>query len=154
TGSEKWKVRFPQVMRVKFATADAVVIESDSGGVAESLLDLATGKARALPGDMGKGMKVPPMGFGVGGTSYDTLIAIAPDGKSAITLEQIPRDFFTAQAALRVWSWPAGELKKTLELDVPKDLVVSRLDGKFTPDGKELLTAAWCRLQNPLPSGP
>jgi WD40 repeat protein len=155
TGREKWKVAFPQVLRVKFATADAAVIESDYGaGVAEPLLDLANGKARSLPGAMGKGTEVPGMGFGVGGTSYDSLVAIAPDGKSAVTLENYSTDLVTQQTALRVWSWPAGELKKTMALDVPKDLFVSRLEGRFTPDGKELLTAAWCRLQNPPFSGP
>jgi WD40 repeat protein len=154
TGREKWKAGFPQVMSVKFATDDAVVIESASGaGVDEPLLDLANGKARPLPGAMGKGKTVPPTGFGLGGTSYDNLIAVAPDGKVVVTLENYALSLESQQTALRLWSWPAGELKKTLELDVPKDLVVSRMEGKFTPDGKEFLTTTWCRLQQPPFSG-
>ena len=61
TGREKWPVAFPQPVLVSFTTADAVVVEYAPSfdltrGLEEPLLDLATGKSRALPGDMAKGI--------------------------------------------------------------------------------------------------
>jgi hypothetical protein len=52
-----------------------------------------------------------------------------------------------------LWSWPAGELKKSIAVEVPSDLLVSRVRGRFTTDGKELRTMTWCRLRQPPFSG-
>lgn|GEM_PF-4144683 len=147
TGREKWKTVFSQPVSVTLALPDAVAIESESGGgVAESLVDLTTGKPRALPGAMGEGEKLPPTGFSAGGVAYDSLIARSPDGKSAVTLGG-------QQTELRIWSWATGKQEKRLPLDVPKDLLAMWTRGRFTPDGKEFHTVTLCRLQNPPLSG-
>lgn len=152
-GKEKWKAAFPQVVGVSFITDGAAVVEG--ANVAEPLLDLATGKAKPLPGEMGKGRKLPEAGFGTGGVAYDQLIAVAPDGKSAVSLLNVALGIGGArQTELRVWSWPTGELKRTTDLDVPNDLYATRVRGRFTPDGKELRTVTWCALRQPPFSGP
>jgi WD40 repeat protein len=150
TGKEKWKATFPDTVRVTFATADVAVVEYERvfSGLAEPLIDLATGKTKPLPGDMGKEKRGSnPLRWIGPVVTRDTLLAIAPDGKSAVTYE--PQD-----QELRVWSWPAGELKKTMPHGVPHELVVWRVRARFTPDGKELLTATDCHLLRPPPSGP
>jgi hypothetical protein len=99
-------------------------------------------------------MKLPAPGFGGGGPTHDVLIALAPDGKSAATLQISVANLLEQKTTLRVWSWPAGELKQTLTLEAPRDLLVASIRGRFTPDGKELLTASWCRFAQPPFSGP
>jgi len=157
TGREKWKTAFPQIMAVTLATADAVAVEEvvfqAVGSIAEPLLDLATGKARPLPGEMGKGRK--SAGLGGDMVVYDSLVAVAPDGKSAVTVRSVTPVFLGQQdSSLQLWSWPAGELQKSITVEVPSDLFVSRVRGRFTADGKELRTVTWCRLRQPPFSGP
>jgi WD40 repeat protein len=153
TGQENWKVAIPQPVLVSFTAADAIVVEYApsfhlTGGLEQPLLDLSTGKARALPGDMGKETRgTPAQTLGWPVVTRDSLIAISPDKKSALTLE-------AQQPALRVWAWPEGKLQKSLSLDVPKGLVVTHTRARFTPDGKELISVTHCRLQTPAPSGP
>jgi WD40 repeat protein len=156
TGREKWKTAFPQVVDVTLATVDAVAVEQvdiQAVGIAEPLLDLATGKARPLPGQMGKGRK--SAGFGGNVVVYDSLVAVAPDGKSAVTVRIVTPVLGGQQdSSLQVWSWPAGELKKSITVEAPSDLLVSRVRGRLTADGKELRTVTWCRLGKPQFSGP
>jgi WD40 repeat protein len=143
TGKEKWKVTFPQTIVVTFALADAVVVEGR--GIAEPLLDLATGKARKLPGAMSEGRKVPSDGLLADGFVYDSLVAVAPDGKSAVTVRDLALGRGgVQQTELRLWSWPAGELSKTIAVEVPKELFANIVRGRFSPDGKELHTVTWC----------
>jgi len=84
TGREKWKTAVPQAVYPRFATGDSVVFEQagSDGEVAKPLLDLSTGTARSLPGDMGKKREATRVFLGPAAL-YDSLLAIAPDGKTA-----------------------------------------------------------------------
>lgn len=146
TGREKWKTAFPQAVDVTLVTVDAVAVEQAGiqvVGIAEPLLDLATGKARPLPGDMGKGKK--SAGLGGNRVVYDSLVGVSPDGKSALTVRTVAPTFGGQQeSSLHLWSWPAGELKKSMTVEVPSDLLVLRVRGTFSADGKELRTVTYC----------
>jgi WD40 repeat protein len=133
TGRERWRAALPQVHRVRFVTADAVVVEEDWGGAsATPLLAPATGKARKLPGAMAEDKPLKDA-FGGRGVSRDALLAVSPDGKSAVTLEP-------QKPALRVWSWPAGELKATLPIEAPDKLTLRSCPAAHvTEDGKQLV---------------
>ena len=143
TGRERWRAALPQVHRVRFVTADAVVVEEDWGGaLATPLLDPATGKARKLPGAMAEEKRVKDA-FGGRGVSRDALLAVSPDGKSAVTLEP-------QRPALRVWSWPAGELRATLPIEAPDKLALRSCPAAHvTADGKQLV--ALMLYTNPQP---
>lgn len=135
TGREKWRATFPQVPAVRFATADVVVTDRGwpDGAVPKPLLDPATGKTRPLPGAMAEGRKrLGALGREV--TTYDALLALSPDGTTAVTLD-------LAGPALRVWAWPAGTLRQTLPVEPPdKDHVFGRCPAAHvTPDGKQLV---------------
>jgi hypothetical protein len=121
-------------MTVRAATPDALVVESFMGMTAATpLLDWATGKARPLPGAMAEERRVPEAGPGRREVIRDTLLTVAPDRKSAVTLDRL-------RTALRVWSWPAGELRKTLPLE-PPDGTEFRFSSAaaFTPDGSQFI---------------
>jgi WD40 repeat protein len=133
TGREKWRAEYPQVMTVRAVTPNTVAVaESWTGAaVAAPLLDMATGAARRLPGAMGQERPQPPGVFD--GVTRDSILACAPDGKSAVTLDR-------ERPALRLWSWPAGELQATLPIEAPGELVFDRCrDVAFTPDGMKLV---------------
>lgn len=122
-GKQVWQAAFPQEITVKFATPDGAVLVQETGfgqGGPASCLDGATGKARALPGALARADKEP-------------FLACSPDGKIVVTLD--PK-----KPALRTWSWPAGELQKTLPMAPPGKLQLARCAAaQFTPDGKQFV---------------
>src|SRR5204863_266274 len=113
---------FPQTARVKLTTPGEIVVHDNRFGEdgPATLLDPKTGKSRRLPGKLGE-------------AGEDVLLAVAPDGKTVVSLE--PR-----KASFRVWSWPAGELHRTVPLAPPGKFRVSRCAaGAFTPDGRQFV---------------
>jgi len=136
TGKETWRTTFKQTITVRFATPEGIVVQESGsnaiirGIVPGALLDAKTGKRRPLPGALGEA-KSPPMPQTR--PVADLLLAMAPDGKSMVTLEW-------HTPAFRIWSWPSGELKATLAIVPPEK---HRLGGHsaahFTPDGKQFI---------------
>src|SRR5262245_4478789 len=122
TGEEIWRTAVSQTVTVKFATADAVVVQDDVWGrdPVASCLDPRTGARRPLPGALGRAKE-------------DCALAVAPDGKRVVSIE-------FKQRAFRVWSWPAGELLSTVPLAPAEPFQLSRCaQAQFTSDGKQLL---------------
>src|SRR5262249_11352309 len=122
TGEEIWRTAVSQMVTVKFATADAVVVQDDVWGrdPVASCLDPRTGARRPLPGALGRAKE-------------DCVLAVAPDGKRVVSIE-------FKQRAFRVWSWPAGELLSTVPLAPAEPFQLSRCaQAQFTSDGKQLL---------------
>jgi WD40 repeat protein len=122
SGEEIWQTAVPQTVMVKFAAADAVVVQEDAFGRdgAALCLDPRTGASRSFPGALAKAKE-------------DSVLAIAPDGKRVVSLDY-------KQRAFRVWSWPAGELLSTVPLAPPEPFQLSRCaQAQFTSDGKQFL---------------
>jgi WD40 repeat protein len=119
-GEEVWRTSFPQLVRVKFTVPGGVFVQDTGGGDAVQLLDAATGKRLPLPGALA-------------GASKDAFLAMAPDGKTVISVS-------LQKPAFHVWSWPGGELQKTTPLTPPGKFTFSRCSGcAFTPDGKQFV---------------
>jgi WD40 repeat protein len=122
TGKEIWRTAFPQSVKVHLITSDAVIVQEDRWGETgpAQLIDPANGKAHPLPGKLREAIG-------------DVLIAIAPGGKSVVSLEpKLP--------AFRVWSWPGGELQKSVPIKPPEKLTVKRCAAAaFDPEGKQFV---------------
>jgi RNA polymerase sigma factor (sigma-70 family) len=122
TGKEAWRAELPQVVRVKFATPDgAVVVQENFGNTGPALcLEGATGKRLPWPGKLAAAQQ-------------EEFLACSPDGRALVTLDG-------KEAALHVWTWPAGDLRRTLALVPPRRLKLARCgDARFTPDGKHFV---------------
>jgi RNA polymerase sigma factor (sigma-70 family) len=135
SGKEVWRMMFPQTMTVKFATSDGALFvdgKARTSGRATACLDAATGKQRALPGQL---------------AAKDFFLACSPDGKQVLTLD-------ATTAAFRIWSWPAGQLQTTFPLSFPRQrqplqpgpmkLAECRM-AHFTPDGKHFAAVVYYR---------
>ena len=122
SGNELWKCGFPQATTLKFLLPNAIVAQEERWGQhgPATLLDPATGKLRPLPGKLKEAKE-------------ESLLASGPDGRSIVSL--IPR-----KSEMRVWSWPGGELQKSIPLAPPGNFTLSRCSGHaFTADGKQLV---------------
>jgi WD40 repeat protein len=121
SGKEFWRAPLRQVGRVIFATPDgAIVVQEPQEWVTDRLLlclDAASGKPRPLPGKLAAATR-------------DTFLACSSDGTKILSLD-------TKQPAFRVWSWPAGELWKSVPLVPPRKLRLAQcVAAEFTPDNK------------------
>jgi WD40 repeat protein len=134
TGREKWRTTLPQIPYLRFVTAAAIVVDAGwtGAGLPMPPLEVATGKARPLPGAMAEGRK-RSIGNGTG-PEYDTLVGLSPDGTTAVTVDR-------STPAIRVWAWPAGTLKQTIPVESPdpKHGFTSCPAASFTPDGKQVV---------------
>ncbi len=146
TGKEMWRTTFARDVAPRFVTPEGIVAEEGasspvlftSGGPGP-LLDGKTGDRSPLPGALGRAVTVrrnnpsaPP--------TPDRLLAMTPDGKSMVTLAW-------HAPAFRLWSWPAGELKKTVPITPPEGQELGDwMEAHVTPDGKQLVT---CMLYRP-----
>lgn len=147
TGEEKWRADFPYPVTLRRLDADTAVVSEGYGSmvIEKPLVTLSTGKVAELPGDMAKGTIVSG-GFG---ERREPLVAVTPDGKTAVTLD---RQAF----ALKLWDWPKGKLRSTLKFDPPEKTRFGGVRGvAFTPDGKELVGTFEYPEYKPTPgSGP
>src|SRR5262249_12340242 len=90
------------------------------GNDPSQLIAPAIGKTRPLPGKLAA-------------AKDEVLLAVTPDGKTVVSVEPKAK-------ALRLWSWPAGELEKTIPLNPPGKFSFSRCSASaFSPDGKQLV---------------
>jgi RNA polymerase sigma factor (sigma-70 family) len=122
TGKEMWRTSFPQFVKVKFTVPGGVFVQDNRWGADDPVqfLDAATGKRLPLPGALAEAKKA-------------VFLALAPDSKSVISVELRKRAF-------HVWSWPKGELLKTVPLTPPGKFTFSRCsDCAFTPHGKQFV---------------
>jgi WD40 repeat protein len=138
SGKEKWTTSFPFSVTLRRVDANHVVAKEWANwpiSLEKPLVDMNTGTATTLPGDMGdeKVLKL-------GSTEHkvrDELIMISPDGKTAITLDR-------SKPSLSVWDWPQGTRRNTLPIDPPKDYRIDDVDGlTVSPDGTDLIGLFW-----------
>jgi WD40 repeat protein len=124
SGKERWCCFFPRQMRVAAFASGAVLVASepdrDPQQRLQAQIDPADGKSRPLPGKLGT-------------AKGESILVLSPDGKTLATLN-------TTAAALRVWSWPAGDLLKTMKLPPFGKLQVQSCDSAhFSPDGTQFV---------------
>jgi WD40 repeat protein len=165
TGKELWRTTFARTPRVRFETPEGLVVQEAIYGAPGpgALLDATTGKRRPLPGALGRANSAPgdPLQ-----RAADEVLAMTPDGKSVVTLARYAREADNPDrdaevnikqlirgghpSAFRVWSWPGGELKKTLMLTPPEGLALEGCSAAHvTPDGKQLFAVVRYRDLEP-----
>ncbi len=115
----------PAPTSVKFVTPDSAIVAEDQRWGYDELaarIDLATGKRTPLPGKLGALKSLVPL-------------AIAPDGKRIVTLQQDRK-----QPALDVWSWPKGEPLRHVPLKPPGKLALAYCTAAYVaPNGRQLV---------------
>lgn len=135
TGKELWRADFPIPVTLRRVTGDTAVAGDWMGWMplAEPLLTLSTGKLSPLPGDMGKEKQAKIVsGYR---TVRDHLLAISPDGKTAVTFDR-------STPALQSWEWPTGKLLSVTALDPPDKMRLDWVQGEVS-DTKEF--TGWFR---------